>query len=194
MNTFEFEPIQRSHFPLLSEWLRTPHVARWWHDDPSLAAIEADYGANVDGTEPSEVFIARCDGIPLGLVQRYRLHDYPQYLAELAPIISTPASARSIDYLVGPVEALGKGLGTAMIQAFVRTVWCDHAACSHIIVPVNVANRASCRVLERAGFVCVATGDLTPDNPVDDTWHFIYGLQRDAAGGRAEAARANVQP
>jgi aminoglycoside 6'-N-acetyltransferase len=194
MSTFEFDPIQRSDFPLLSEWLRTPHVARWWDDDPSLDAIEADYGDTVDGVEPAEVFIARCDGVPLGLVQRYRIHNYPQYVAELAPIISTPESACSIDYFVGPVEALGKGLGTAMIQAFVRTIWHDDAACSHIIVPVNVANRASWRALERAGFVCVANGHLTPDNPIDGTRHFIYGLQREVFRNRPQTSQAGARP
>ncbi len=59
---FTFTPLRRCDFSLLSEWLSTPHVARWWDDDPSLAAIEADYGGCVDGTETAEVFIAHCDG------------------------------------------------------------------------------------------------------------------------------------
>jgi aminoglycoside 6'-N-acetyltransferase len=55
---FDFLPVQRADFALLSLWLSTVHVMRWWHDDPSLDAIENDYGGCVDGTEPAEVFIA----------------------------------------------------------------------------------------------------------------------------------------
>ena len=72
MRCFEFTPIRRADFPLLNDWLSTAHVARWWHDDPSLDAIESDYGGCVDGTDPAEAFIARCDGAAVGLIQRYR--------------------------------------------------------------------------------------------------------------------------
>jgi aminoglycoside 6'-N-acetyltransferase len=176
---FEFRLLQRSDFALLGQWLATPHVARWWDDDPSPAALEADYGGCIDGTEPCQVFIASCGGAPLGLVQRYLWHAYPAYVAELAPIMAAPPAACSIDYLVGPVEALGRGLGTQMIAAFVHEVWRErtmHASC--ILVPTHADNRASWRTLERAGFARVAEGELTPDNPVDDRRHFIYRQDR----------------
>lgn len=80
MNTLTFLPIQRRDFPLLGSWLATPHVARWWDDDPALGAIEKDYGPCVDGTEPAEVFIACRDGEALGLIQRYKYKAYPAYL------------------------------------------------------------------------------------------------------------------
>lgn len=87
----------------------------------------------------------------------------------------------SVDCLVGPVEALGRGLGKRMIAAFAGEVWCDvemNASC--IVVPTNADNRASWRTLERVGFLRVAEGELTPDNPLDDRWHFIYRLNRPA--------------
>jgi aminoglycoside 6'-N-acetyltransferase len=178
---FEFRPLQRCDFALLSQWLATPHVARWWDDDPSLAALEADYGGSIDGTEPCQVFIACCDGAPLGFAQRYLWHAYPDYVAELAPIMAAPAAACSIDYFIGPVAALGRGLGTRMIAAFARKVWHDgtmNASC--ILVPTHADNRASWRTLERAGFERVAEGELTPDNPADDRRHFIYRIDRPA--------------
>ncbi len=54
----------------------TAHVTRWWNDGPSLAAIEADYGGVVDGTEPAAAFIAYRDAVPIGLIQRYRVDAY----------------------------------------------------------------------------------------------------------------------
>jgi aminoglycoside 6'-N-acetyltransferase len=176
--SFGFRHLTRSDFPLLSGWLTQPHVARWWANDPSLDAIEADYGGSVDGTEPSEVFIGSRDGQPVGLVQRYRWEAYPHYLDEVAPILTLPAQAVSIDYLVGPPGALQQGWGTQMLRAFVQTIWRDDAETPAIVVPVHADNRASWRVLECAGFTRVASGLLVPDNPADNQNHHIYRLDR----------------
>lgn len=178
MYSFEFAPIGRDDFALLSEWLRTPHVARWWADDSSPGAIESNYGACIDGSEPAAVFIARCDGAGVGLIQRYRIGAYPQYLGEIASIVDIPVGATSIDYLIGPPAALGKGLGTAMIAAFVARTWQDDPATPSVIVPVHADNRTSWRALERAGFVRIAEGELAPDNPTDSRAHYIYQRAR----------------
>lgn len=178
MVSFEFSAIARSHFPLLSRWLSTPQVDRWWHDDPSLEAIETDYGGCVDGWEPCQAYIAHVDGAPVGLVQRYRFGAYPEYMKEIAHILHVPADFSSIDYLIGPVDALGHGIGTAMIAAFVARTWEDDPVTPAIIVPVQADNRASWRTLERAGFVRVGAGAMEPDNPVDRHLHYIYRLAR----------------
>lgn len=178
MDDFDFRRLARSDFPLLSGWLAQPHVARWWDADPSLDAIEADHGGCIDGTEPAEVFIALRQGEPIGFVQRFRLDSYPQYLAELAPILPVPAAACSIDYLIGPPKALGRGWGSAMIAAFVRQLWRDDTDAPALVVPVHADNTASWCALERAGFVRAASGLLTPDNPADNHKHFIYQLDR----------------
>ena len=175
---FTYIPIERNDFTMLSVWLSAPHVMRWWDDDPSIHAIEQDYGGCVDGTEPAQVFIAHCDGAPVGLIQRYRFGAYPQYMAELAHIVEVPAEATSIDYLIGPQNALGRGLGTAMIAQFVVLTWRDDPATPSVIVPVQADNRASWRALECAGFARVAQGDVAPDNPIDRPLHFIYRIAR----------------
>lgn len=175
---FTFRPLARSDFQLLSQWLAQPHVARWWDDDPDLEAIEADYGGCIDGTEPAEVFIALREGEPVGFVQRLWLNSYPQYLVELAAILSVPPSALSIDYLVGPPEALGHGWGRAMIRAFVRQLWQAYPDASALIVPVHADNIASWHALERVGFARAASGLLQPDNPADSKDHYVYRLDR----------------
>lgn len=178
MHSISFTPIRRDHFELLAGWLATPHVARWWNDDPSLAAIESDYGGCVDGSEPADVFIAHCDATPVGLIQRFRFGAYPQYIDQLAHILAVPADVTSIDYLIGPSHALGKGIGTAMIAAFVTRIWVDFPDTPAIVVPVQADNRASWRALERAGFERIAEGELEPDNPADRWAHYIYRLKR----------------
>jgi aminoglycoside 6'-N-acetyltransferase len=178
MFTIGFTPLRRADFPLLRQWLCTPHVRRWWDDDASPEGIENDYGGCVDGTEPCKVFIARCDGARTGLIQRYRFGAYPQYISELAQIVPVSPESTAIDYLVGPERALGKGIGTALIAAFVARTWADDPATPAIVVPVHAENRASWRALERAGFSRIAEGELKPDNPVDSRAHYIYAIRR----------------
>lgn len=189
--SFAFVPIRRADFPLLSQWLSTPHVMRWWNDDPSRSAIEEDYGGCVDGTEPAEVFLAHWEGEAVGLIQRYRFGAYPEYVAEMAHIVAVPVDATGIDYVIGPPAAVGRGVGAAMIADFVSRTWLDDPLTVAVIVPVQAGNLASWRALERAGFVRIAQGDLRPDNPMDSPHHYIYRRERmstvaDELGVRAQ--------
>jgi aminoglycoside 6'-N-acetyltransferase len=154
------------------------HVARWWNHGTSAQAVEADFGATVDGADPTDIFIVIAAGRAIGLVQRYVFADNPEYIAELAALVVAPSEALSIDYLIGEPSALGLGLGAQMIRASVAAVWRDHPCAPAVIVPVNAANTASWRALERAGFRRVAEGRLQPDNPIDDWHHFVYRVDR----------------
>ncbi len=65
-----------------------------------------------------------------------------------------------------------------MVAAFARQSWTDLPESSCVVVPVNAANRASWRMLEKAGFTLVAEGELEPDNPIDDRGHLVWRLDR----------------
>ncbi|MGK5630325.1 GNAT family N-acetyltransferase [Streptomyces sp. URMC 123] len=165
--------------PLLRAWLEQPHVARWWHHETSPEAVARDFGPAVRGEEPTENLLVLLDGEPLGLVQRYRYADYPEYLAELAAAaVEVPEGAVSLDYLIGDPERAGRGLGSRMIEAIVRATWADHPDVSAVVVPVHAANHASWRALEKAGLRRVAEAELEPDNPVDDRAHYVYRVDR----------------
>lgn len=174
-------PLLRDDFPLLAHWLAQPHVLRWWDHEFTPEAIEADFGACVDGLEPTDLFVGMWGDAPVGLIQRYAIESYPEYLDELAPVVAVPARAFSIDYFVGEPASLRRGLGAAMIRACVASIWRDHPTTPAVVVPVNAANPGSWRVLERAGFRRVAEADLTPDNPIDARLHWVYRIDRPEA-------------
>jgi aminoglycoside 6'-N-acetyltransferase len=173
-----FVRLTRDDFPLLAKWLSDPTVARWWDHETAPEALEKDFGAEVDGTEPSEVFLAWADGRPFGLIQRYAIADYPEYVEELSAVCPVPQSAVSIDYLIGEPERRGRGLGAAMIAAFVAESWAAYPDASAVVVAMHQHNAASWRAVERAGFRRIAEGELTPDNPVDNRDHYLYQLDR----------------
>lgn len=173
-----FRPITRDDFPLIGTWFAEPLVSWWWADDPTLSAVETEYGPVVAGTDPTEVFIVVVNGDAKGLIQRYRFDDEPSYAQELAPAVAVPAQAMSIDYLLADAGSRGKGLGTAMVGTFVERLWADHPDCPCLIVPVHADNRASWRALERCGFTRIAECELEPDNPDHTRHHVIYRLDR----------------
>ncbi|MFH8471933.1 GNAT family N-acetyltransferase [Streptomyces sp. NPDC018000] len=173
--------VEEQDFPLLRKWLQQPHVKRWWNHETTAEAVARDFGPVARGEEPSEDLLALLDGCPVGLLQRSRLRDYPEYLAELAAVVSVPDGAMTIDYLIGDAQQIGQGLGTAMIRSAIERTWTEHPVSSCIVVPVVAANRASWRALEKAGLRRVGVGNLEPDNPVDDWIHYLYRVDRPGA-------------
>jgi aminoglycoside 6'-N-acetyltransferase len=175
---FRFRRLTRDDFGLLGRWLAEPHVARWWNHDPRRAALETDFGPSIDGEEPAEDFVVELDGQPIGVIQSCRFADYPEYVVEIADVMTLPEGAYSIDYFVGEPDLVGRGIGTAAIRAFAERLWIAQPDATAIVVPVNSENVASWRALQRAGFRLVARGELKPDNPADDPMHEVFQLDR----------------
>jgi aminoglycoside 6'-N-acetyltransferase len=160
----------------MSTWLREPLVETWWHDDPSLAALERQYGPDLDDLGHTRLRIGQLDGEPVGFVQWYAFADEPEYVADLAPAIPVAAGAYSIDYLVGRAEHRRRGVGTSMIRAACIAVWAEGA--SEIVVPVHAENVGSQRALQRAGFTLIGPVELEPDNPALSRRHLAYRFTR----------------
>ena len=163
-------PLTRDDLPLLGAWLQEPLVAEWWHDDPSPEALEREYGAAIDGREPTALRVGVVDGVPVGFVQWYRFADEPEYTAELAAAgIAVPPEAWSLDYLVGAPEHRGRGVGTALVRAALAAI-----GPGPVLVPVHAGNAASAGVLRRAGLALVAAAELEPDNPAHSRSHLVF--------------------
>ena len=172
---FSFVPLQRSDYPLLSEWLRQPHVAAWWADDPDLAALELQYGDCIDGKEACHGFLACYDQEPIGLVQYFLLAAYPEYAAEIAEHVVIPQGSASMDYMIGVPKLVNRGLGTRMLDAFVKKIFAEASDASpevtHILVPTHLDNKASWGVLEKIGFERMVVCKMEPDNPEHSKEH-----------------------
>jgi aminoglycoside 6'-N-acetyltransferase len=174
MPVVELRPFTREDYWLLSTWLRDPLVARWWADDPSLIAIEEQYGPSVDGLDAAHILLASYDGAAYGLIQWYRYLDESDYVAQLGDAVDLPDDATSIDYLIGSPELRGRGLASAMVAAVLVPI--RQAGSKTVVVPVHADNEDSWRLLERCGFRRVGEADLEPDNPADDRRHVVYRI------------------
>ena len=173
-----FTPLRRADLPMLGRWLDQPFVARWWAHETSPAALVRDFAGATDGTEPGRHDVAALDGRPFGLIQGYRVADYPEYAEELAPVVDVPEGALTVDYLIGEPTLVGRGLGRRMVAAYCALLLAEYTESGCVVVPVHADNVASWRALAGAGFRFVGEAELEPDNPVDDRRHVVYRLDR----------------
>ena len=173
-----WRPLAVGDLPMLAEWLREPQVARWWNHDSSREGVQRDFGPSVRGEEPGEDLVVLLDDRPIGLLQRSRIADYPDEVAELGAVVDVPDGAVELDYLIADPSLRGQGLGSRMIAAAVADTWRTFPDAPAILVSVVAANLASWRALEKAGLTRVAEGAMVPDNPVDDPLHYVYRIDR----------------
>ena len=146
-----FRPLTRADFRLVHRWVNAPHVATWWDDLPTLAAVEADFGPGVDGDDPTDYFAIEVDGRPVGIIQTYLIDDEPEYKAALGD----PEHAAGIDLAIGEPELVGRHLGPAVIHAFatevVFTRWAAGVVDRCVAGPDH-RNARSIAAFEAAGF------------------------------------------
>jgi aminoglycoside 6'-N-acetyltransferase len=174
---FRFLPLRREDFPLLSEWFAREHVSRFWGEPSDLSSIEAQYGPSVDCRDPTELFIVHLGGEPIGMIQRYRIDDNPEWKRSLAAA-GIPEASAGIDYLIGEEQLTGRGIGPEMISSFVHDTWARYPEVQAIAVALQQRNRRSWRALEKAGFRRTWAGTLESDDPSDEGPSYVYVLPR----------------
>lgn len=155
-----FRRLVDDDLPMLHRWLNEPGVVRWWEgDDVSWEAVQRDYGSA--STDPTEHWVASVDGREVGWIQCYATADF-EHEDEVVQwrALGVGADTGGIDYLIGRPEDRGAGIGTAMLRDFLPVAFALHPQWRQIGASPQVANVASWRALEKAGFT--ALGDF-PD-------------------------------
>jgi aminoglycoside 6'-N-acetyltransferase len=170
-----FRPMVRGDLPRLAGWLATEHVARWWIEPSDEDSVAAAYGPDLDGAAGSGLYILMVDGRPAGLFQCYRLTEEPEWAAAVGD-----HSGAGIDYLIGEVDLVGRGLAGPAIAAFSELVFDRYPEVPALVAAPQQANVASWRALERAGFRRTWAGQLDSDDPGDAGPAYLYRLDRPA--------------
>lgn len=170
--------LTRADFPMLREWLGEPHVRAWWREPvPDAEGMERGYGPAIDGTDPARCWIILADGAPVGFIQGYRHADEPAW----DRAVGIPDAA-GLDYLIGPPDRTGQGIAPAAIRACAARLLDLHPDVATVVGVPQRDNRASCRALEKAGFVLVREADLESDDPSDSGVSAIYAYARPTVG------------
>jgi aminoglycoside 6'-N-acetyltransferase len=94
------------------------------------------------------MFVIRMDGRPIGVMQSYRVDSYPDYVAQLGPLAEP---AFSLDVFIGEPELIGRGLGPALVRAYLPPMF-DRYGVDYCVIGPSRANVAAIRSYEKAGF------------------------------------------
>ena len=179
--TITFRPLSGGDLPKLAEWLAAPHVKEWWAEPDDLAAVKSRYLPMIDGPDRTEGFIVLFGSLPIGYIQRYRFVDEPEWRRTVAAAVDA-RHAGGIDYLIGEVAMVGRGIGSEVIRTFAAGLWESCADIAVVVVAVQQLNLASWHALENAGFTRLWHGQLDTEDPSDRGPAFLYALSRPSDG------------
>lgn len=146
MGHWQFRPLRPDDLVRLHRWLNQPHVACWWGGSIEAAAVAAKYRPRIARPAAVAPYLALLDHRPLGYLQINRQDLLPGVGLGIDP------GTVGLDAFLGEVESLGRGLGSAMIGAFVRTIVFADPAVTGCIVDPDPANTRAVRAFARAGF------------------------------------------
>lgn len=137
MADYVFRPVIAADLPMLADWLRDPHVARWWDGpDRQIALVREDLE---DGL--MQQVIACLGDQPIGYAQSYPAHHWPApHFADL------PADAVAIDVFGAPQ---GRGHGGAWLRVLGDRLLAGSSTLAIDPAPDNVC---AIRAYQKAGF------------------------------------------
>jgi aminoglycoside 6'-N-acetyltransferase len=157
---FAFRPLATGDLPLLHRWLTNPAVYRWYGGSaPSFAEVAAKYAPRTAGHSPTRPFLILRAGAPIGYIQTYRVAAYPEYAALAG---DGAAGAAAIDLFIGEDAQRGRGLGAAILRAFLRAVVFADPAITHCFIDPHPDNTVAIRAYARAGFRPIRRCDPPP--------------------------------
>ena len=155
--TISFRPLTTSDLAMLYEWLHRPHVSEWWDNPGTYAELERDYPSHTPDGSTTRGYIALLENEPIGFIQSYIVIESGDGWWEQ----ETDPGARGIDQFLCNSEQLGRGLGRAMVRAFVDRLFQDPAV-TRVQTDPSPKNERAIRCYRRAGFVDVGEV-ITPD-------------------------------
>jgi RimJ/RimL family protein N-acetyltransferase len=171
-----FRPLARTDLRLLHEWLSRPHVAEWWTPTPSFEKVEEEFGPLIRDGSTTRPYLVLFDGVPGGYIQSYVAMGSGDGWWE----DEQDPGVRGIDQFLADSEQLGRGLGTAMVRAFVEQLFSDPRV-TRIQTDPSPENSRAIRCYEKAGFRAI--GEVhTPDGPA-----LLMICNRDPRSGRRAA-------
>ena len=160
---YAFRRVVPDDLPMLSGWLREPHVSSWWGEpDEELALIAGDVDAPGMRLE-----IVSVDGRPFAYVQAWDVAHYEDRLGQ-------PDGTRGIDSFIGVPELAGRGHGSRFVRLFAERLVAEGAP--RVIVDPDPANGRAIGCYRKAGFVPLGAVDLA-DGPA-------FLMAWDAANGK----------
>ena len=143
---------ERADYELFVRWRNEPHVAEWWNtdEDPNpmtLGHVVLEYGPQ------SDPWVSKCfitlDDRPIGFVQFYPWAAEADEAREMG--VPDPDSSYGLDIFIGEPNAVGRGLGSRVVELVARHVF-ETLDATNVALLTPVGNERAHRAYENAGF------------------------------------------
>jgi aminoglycoside 6'-N-acetyltransferase len=166
----------RGDLDRVTQWRDGAAVREWWQvgAEQSLDQIRTMYAERIDGHSPTRMWIVEVNGRSVGFVQDYVLRDYPDYA-----VLTPDPGAVGVDYVIGADEWRGRGLGPVILWAWMRQTRRLRPDATTYFAAPDHRNRASLRILAKAGF---EPGTWFDDPQSDGSVHTVVGCTLDVRG------------
>lgn len=138
----------------MHKWLNCDYVIEWYGKKKwTLKDIEEKYTPYINNEMPTQGYIILHSKIPIGYIQTYKIHDYPDY----AKFVDIDENASGLDLFIGEYDYIHKGLGKYIIGKFLKEIifiLSDSVSC---ILGPEPNNKVAIRTYETVGFKYVKT-------------------------------------
>ncbi|MDP2632419.1 MAG: GNAT family N-acetyltransferase [Candidatus Curtissbacteria bacterium] len=143
----EFKKLEKSDLINLHKWLNTPHVIASYENKPSsFEEVKSKYITRITGEDPTQSFVIIYDNKPIGYIQKYLVsndHELKNYVN---------GESVGVDLFIGEPSLIHKGLGSRILQAFLKKHVFDENNIESCIVDPLTTNASAIRAYEKAGF------------------------------------------
>jgi RimJ/RimL family protein N-acetyltransferase len=133
---------------LMHEWLQRPHVRRWWREGETFEEVLAGYAPAIEGSDPTDLYIVLLEGREVGFIETYLVDDHPAYAA----LTGVGEGTAGVDLFIAERALTGKGVGSELLRRFVSQVVFAKTTTRRCVAGPEIANVASIRAFEKAGF------------------------------------------
>lgn len=156
----DFIPLQKSHFPLLYQWLNLQNQLEWYGDGQKVshAKIKEKYSPYCHGfkeensqRKPLYAFMITWNDCFIGYIQFYNACDFKRDSEEMFPYLrSFQGKCAALDFYIADPAYLGRGIAPMILKQFLkRYVWRKFSAC---FVDPDLRNDRAIKAYEKAGF------------------------------------------
>ncbi len=174
-----FRPLAMTDLPMMHRWLRTPHVAEWYYEgEPTTyEGVVEKYGPDVRGEVPNHSYIITYADKPIGYIQMYRIHDWPEY----AEYVAEEENAAGVDLFIGESDYVHQGLGGPILRKFLREEVFPKLDVVSCIIGPDEANEIGKQAYAKAGFKHLKTVEV----PDEDGPEYLMRISREEVEGWA---------
>lgn len=184
-----FSPLRAEDLPRLHRWLVAPHVARWFGGPRTLEDVREQYLPSVESPGPagSSAHVVSLGERPIGMCEWMRFDDFPDAKARYR--VEDPG-ASNIDVLLGERDVAYRGLGVAVIEAYLERVVFAAPGVSLCVIDPIPENFSAIRCYEKVGFRFVRA--LPEDG--EGNGLYLMELRREELGRARAAPPFHVRP